>query len=50
MKQGKHFVLIHSPCFIKLGVVQLCIFVSFCKLLYMKGSVYNMHADFQSEI
>ena len=36
MKTGKHFVLMYSPCFIKLGVVQLCIFVSLCKLLHMK--------------
>ena len=52
MKLGKHFVLIYSPCFINLGVVQLCIFVSLCKLLHMKtkSSVYNTHADFRSEI
>ena len=39
---GKHY----CPCFIKLGVVQLCIFVS-CKLLHMKSSVSNAHVDFR---
>ena len=34
MKLGKNFVVIYSPCFTKLGVVQLCIFVSLCKLQY----------------
>ena len=50
MKLGKHFVLIHCPCFIKLGVVQLCIFAPLCKLLHRKGSVSNMHVDFRGEI
>ena len=54
-KLGKQFVLIYSLCFIDLGVVQLCLFVSLCKLLHMKtkGSVYctnNTHADFRGEI
>ena len=34
MKLGKNFVLIYSPSLIKLGIVQLCIFVSLCKLQY----------------
>ena len=52
MKLGKHFVLIYSQCFIKLEVVQLCIFVSLCKLLHMKtkGFVYNTHVDFRGEM
>ena len=37
MKLGKDFVLIYFPCFIKLGVVQLCIFVSLCKLQNLRG-------------
>ena len=43
MKLGKHFVLIYSPCFIELEVVQLCLFVTLCKLLMKtKGGVYCM--------
>ena len=42
MKTGKHFVLIYSTCFIKLGVVRLCIFVSLCKLLHMKTKLVRM--------
>ena len=51
MKQSKHFVLIYSLCFIKLGVTQLCISVSLCKLLHIKTkcSVYITHTDFQGE-
>ena len=48
---SKHFVLIYSLCFIKLGVAQLCIFVSLCKLLHMKTmrSVCITHTDFRGE-
>ena len=48
MKLGKHFVLIYSPCFIDLGVVQLCLFVSLCKLLHMKtkGSMYCTNSKY----
>ena len=54
MKLGKHFVLIYSPSVIKLGVVQLFVFVSLCKFFHMKtkSSVCNSntHADFRGEI
>ena len=55
MKLGKHFVLIYSPCFIKLGVVQLCILPRYMQITSYednmktkRSGVHNAHADFQA--
>ena len=54
MKQGNLFVLIYSPCFTKLVVVQLCIFlcyVNYCTLYENKSIVVcNAHLDFRGSI
>ena len=52
IKMDKLFVLIYlSPCFIKLGVVRLCIFcvsyTNYLSRMKMNSSVYNAHLDFR---
>ena len=55
MKFGKHFALIYSPCFIKVGVGS-CSTLYFCLVMQITSyeekafrRAYNTHADFQGQ-